>query len=90
MMHRPPYVPKLHSSQILTRVSGRTYESQTGLRGVKKRCVCVCGGGGGEQGSFVSMTEAATQRVPFSVTKRKKKIKRSPFSVAFLTEAANG
>ena len=31
MMQRPPYVPKLHSSQILTRVSGRTYESQTGL-----------------------------------------------------------
>ena len=31
MMQRPPYVPKFHSSQILTRVSGRTYESQTGL-----------------------------------------------------------
>ena len=30
-MQRPPYVPKLHSSQIRTRVSGRTYESQTGL-----------------------------------------------------------
>ena len=80
MMHRPPYVPKLHSSQILTRVSGRTYESHTGLRGVKKKV-------GREQCSFVSMTEASRQRVLFSATK---KIKRSPFSVAFLTEAANG
>ena len=31
MIQRPPYVPKLHSSQIRTRVSGRTYESHTGL-----------------------------------------------------------
>src|ERR1700722_7136 len=31
MIHRPPYVPKLHSSHIRTSVSGRTYESQTGL-----------------------------------------------------------
>ncbi|KAH7881774.1 hypothetical protein F5I97DRAFT_1945578 [Phlebopus sp. FC_14] len=31
MMHLPPYVPKLHSSHIRTRVSGRTYESHTGL-----------------------------------------------------------
>lgn len=30
-MHLPPYVPKLHSSQIRTSVSGRTYESHTGL-----------------------------------------------------------
>ena len=31
MIQRPPYVPKLHSSQIRTRVSGLTYESHTGL-----------------------------------------------------------
>lgn len=31
IMQRPPYVPKLHSSQIRTSVSGRTYESHTGL-----------------------------------------------------------
>jgi hypothetical protein len=37
MMHRPPYVPKLHSSQILTSVSGRTYESHTGLVKPKKK-----------------------------------------------------
>ncbi|KAK0558120.1 hypothetical protein OC844_005406 [Tilletia horrida] len=30
-MQRPPYVPKLHSSQIRTKVAGRTYESQIGL-----------------------------------------------------------
>jgi hypothetical protein len=30
MIHLPPYVPKLHSSQILTSVWGRTYESQIG------------------------------------------------------------
>jgi hypothetical protein len=31
-MQRPPYVPKLHSSQMRTTVAGRTYESQMGLR----------------------------------------------------------
>lgn len=31
MMHLPPKVPKLQSSQMRTIVSGRTYESQTGL-----------------------------------------------------------
>jgi hypothetical protein len=31
MIQRPPYVPKLHSSHIRTRVSGLTYESHTGL-----------------------------------------------------------
>lgn len=36
IMHLPPYVPKLHSSQIRTSVSGRTYESQTGL--LRKNC----------------------------------------------------
>jgi hypothetical protein len=53
MMHRPPYVPKLHSSQIRTSVSGRTYESQTGL------CVDV---------SAVYACGAAEVDVPFAVT----------------------
>ena len=30
-MHLPPYVPKLHSSQMRTSSAGRTYESQIGL-----------------------------------------------------------
>ncbi len=47
MMQRPPYVPKLHSSQILTRVSGRTYESQTGLSKIRQHNVCFAALGGG-------------------------------------------
>lgn len=83
MMHRPPYVPKLHSSQILTRVSGRTYESHTGLGVVKRKaCMYVCEWGG--QGSFVRQYN---RRGPFFDTKKKKS---SPLSVAFLTESANG
>lgn len=54
-------MPKLHSSQIRTSVSGRTYESQTGL------CVII--------NTMVSIIE-----MPPNV----------PFSVAFLTETANG
>jgi hypothetical protein len=71
MMHRPPYVPKLHSSQILTSVSGRTYESHTGLKG-----------GGG----FSSADRSSLKEFFFMG----EKVDGSPFSVAFLTEAANG
>lgn len=57
MIHRPPYVPKLHSSQILTSVFGLTYESHTGLFIAEKNA----------QVQFLSKARAQTDHSPFPV-----------------------
>ena len=84
MMHRPPYVPKLHSSQILTSVSGRTYESHTGLASPEKKKPPKK-----PVRSLVSTKIRHDDKVPvFSGTGREER--SSPFSVALLTETADG